>query len=85
MAKDHRAANDKYLAGFWIMEAADLDVALKLAAEESITTGAPEVLKRNPGTRCRIRAEVFVAGVSGRPRGAPRTTGDDPRCSTWFP
>ena len=35
--------------------------------------------------RCRIGAEVFVAGVSGRPRGAPRTTGDDPRCSTWFP
>jgi hypothetical protein len=28
--------------------------------------------------RCRIGAEVFVARVSGRPRGAPRTTGDDP-------
>ena len=25
----------EYLAGFWIMEAADLDVALKLAAEGS--------------------------------------------------
>ena len=37
------------------------------------------------GSRCRIGAEVFVVGVSGRPRGAPRTTGDDPRCSTWFP
>jgi AAA domain len=35
--------------------------------------------------RCRIGAEVFVAGVSGRPRGAPEPTGDDPRCSTWFP
>ncbi len=32
-----------------------------------------------------VGAEAFVAGVSGRPRGAPRTTGDDPRCSTWFP
>ena len=27
--------NEKYLAGFWIIEAADLDVALKLAAEGS--------------------------------------------------
>ena len=35
--------------------------------------------------RCRIGAGVFVAGVRGRPGGAPRTTGDDPRCSTWFP
>ena len=35
--------------------------------------------------RCRIGAALFVVGVSGRPRGAPRTTGDDPRCSTWFP
>ena len=26
----------EYLAGFWIMEAADLDVALKLAAEGSL-------------------------------------------------
>jgi hypothetical protein len=26
---------DEYLAGFWIMEAAGLDVALKLAAEGS--------------------------------------------------
>ena len=25
----------EYLAGFWVMEAADLDVALKLAAEGS--------------------------------------------------
>jgi Rrf2 family protein len=43
----------------------------------------------NPGNksggRCRIGARVFVAGVSGRPRGRPRSTGDDPRCSTWFP
>jgi riboflavin biosynthesis pyrimidine reductase len=27
--------NEKYLVGFWIIEAADLDVALKLAAEGS--------------------------------------------------
>jgi hypothetical protein len=51
---------------------------------------------KKAGRRCRISAEVFVAGVkgalrvgpgtmNGRPRGAPRTTGDDPRCSTWFP
>jgi hypothetical protein len=35
--------------------------------------------------RCRIGAHAFVAGVSGRPRGAPRITGDDTICSTWFP
>jgi hypothetical protein len=35
--------------------------------------------------RCRIGAEVFVAGVSGSLVEVPRTTGDDPRCSTWFP
>jgi hypothetical protein len=29
------AESKEYLAGFWIMEAADLDVALKLAAEGS--------------------------------------------------
>src|SRR6185312_1303363 len=28
--------------------------------------------------RCRIGPELFVARVSGRPQGAPRTTGDDP-------
>jgi hypothetical protein len=40
---------------------------------------------KESGRRCRIGAEVFVVGVSGRPRGAPQTKGDDPRCSTWFP
>ena len=39
---------------------------------------------KKSGRRCRIGAEVFVVGVSGR-GGAPQTTGDDPRCSTWFP
>jgi hypothetical protein len=29
------AGNEKYLAGFWIIEAFDLDVALRLAAEGS--------------------------------------------------
>jgi hypothetical protein len=29
------AESKEYLAGFWVMEAADLDVALKLAAEGS--------------------------------------------------
>jgi hypothetical protein len=34
--------------------------------------------EKKPARRCRIGAELFVAGVSGRPRWAPRTTGDDP-------
>jgi hypothetical protein len=35
MAKTHPRWNEKYLADFWIIEAFDLDVALKLAAEGS--------------------------------------------------
>jgi hypothetical protein len=34
------------------------------------------------GSRCRTGAVLFVAAVRGRPRGAPPTTGDDPR---WNP
>ena len=33
MAKTTRVGNEKYLGGFWIIEAADLDVTLKLAAD----------------------------------------------------
>jgi hypothetical protein len=51
----------------------------------SLTTGLPESPRKKSWRRCRIGAEVFVAGVRGRPRGRPETTGDDPRCSTWFP
>jgi hypothetical protein len=42
-------------------------------------------IRKASGKRCRIGAHAFVAGVSGRPRGAPRITGDDTICSTWFP
>jgi hypothetical protein len=35
MAKTHPGWNEKYLADFWIIEASDLDVALKLATEGS--------------------------------------------------
>jgi hypothetical protein len=36
MAKTHpHVGNEKYLADFWIIEASDLDVALKLATEGS--------------------------------------------------
>src|SRR5713226_621879 len=39
----------------------------------SLTTGVPESPGKKSGRRCRIGAEAFVAGVSGRPRGgAPR-------------
>jgi dihydrofolate reductase len=43
-----------------------------VAAVGSFTTGVPESPQRKSGRRCRIGAEVFVAGVSGRPRGAPQ-------------
>src|SRR5215475_5802271 len=113
------AGNERCLAGFWIIEASDLDVTLKLAAEGSKACnrkveGAAQrcesrrprlwraqvssdgfdrivhnpayrkVLRKKSGRRCRMGAGVFVAGVRGRPRGAPRTAGDDRRCSTWF-
>ena len=35
MARTAHVGNTMYLAGFWIIEAPDLDVALKLAAEGS--------------------------------------------------
>jgi len=33
MAKTHPRWNEKYLGGLWIIEAADLDMALKLRCE----------------------------------------------------
>ncbi len=58
----------EYLAGFWIMEAADLDVALKLAAEGSKACnrkvevrprrqaeGGPAVARRRPAARASRR------------------------------
>ena len=112
--------SEKYLGGFWIIVAFDLDVALKLAAEGSkacnrkveVRRSAAEAAGRAYGRRrCPamastsrivlnrrtrmslkdIRGAVSDRGrgvrsrVSGRPRGVPRTTGDDPKCSTWFP
>src|SRR6266511_2071024 len=112
--------NEKYLADFWIIEASDLDVALKLATEGSKACNRKVEARRNAAKaagraygrrRCPamastsrivnnrrtrkflkdIREAVSDRGrgvrsrVSGRPRGAPRTTGDDPRCSTWLP
>src|SRR4029450_2978872 len=38
----------------------------------SLTTGVPQGPRKKSGRRCRIGAEVFVAGVSGRPRGRPK-------------
>ena len=40
---------------------------------------------KKSGRRCRIGAGVFVAGVRAAREGRPGVTGDDPRCSTWFP
>jgi hypothetical protein len=39
--------NEKYLAGFWIIEAADLDVALKLATEGSKACNRKVEVRRN--------------------------------------
>jgi hypothetical protein len=36
-------------------------------------SGVPETPSKETGTRCRIGSEMFVAGVSGRPPGTPRT------------
>jgi hypothetical protein len=76
MAKTHPRWKREVLTDFWIIEAADLDVALKLAGVQrwlrrvgSFTTGVPESLE-DIWERCR-RVEVFVARVSGCPRGAP--------------
>lgn len=40
---------------------------------------------KKSGMRCRIGAAVFVVVVRGRPRGAPLTSGEESRCSIWFP
>ncbi len=55
-----------------------------VALSDRLQPAYQKVLERNPGA-VSDRAEVFVAGVRGRPRGRPQSTGDDPRCSTWFP
>src|SRR6266542_2876269 len=39
-------------------------------------TGVPESPRKKSGRWCRIGAEVFVEGVSGRPRGAPQGEGN---------
>ena len=77
----------EYLAGFWIIEAPDLDVALKLAAEGSKACNRKvevrPLLASEPRStirrRCRIRAAVFVEKMRGGPaRAANVTRGDDP-------
>ena len=68
----------EYLAGFWIIEAPDLDVALKLAAEGSKACNRKVEVRpflAEPDRRpeaCRIRAAVFVERMRGGPRGATR-------------
>jgi hypothetical protein len=47
MAKTHHVGNEEYLAGFWIIEASDLDVALKLAAEGSKACNRKVEVRRN--------------------------------------
>ena len=56
-----------------------------VALSDRLQTAYQRVLEKRSDRRCRIGAEVFVARVSGRPGGRPKSTGDDPRCSTWFP
>jgi len=51
-------------------------VAPNRCAVGSLTTGVPENPRKKSGRRCRIRAEVFVAGVRGRPRGRPQGEGN---------
>src|SRR5260221_7107703 len=61
---------------------ADAGVQRWLRRVGSFSTGVPESLERRPGA-VSDRGRGVRSRVSGRPRGAPRTTGDDPRCSTW--
>ena len=58
--------------------------AVLLGGRSHVNTFLERAVNR-AGWRCRIGAEVFVAGVSGRPRGATPATGDEQRCSTCFP
>jgi hypothetical protein len=46
MAETH-VGNEKYLADFWIIEASDLDVALKLASEGSKACNRKVEARRN--------------------------------------
>jgi hypothetical protein len=80
MAKTHPRRNEKYPAGFWIIEAADLD----FDESDRSQPAYQKVLESNPGGGVGSGRGVR-SRVSGRRRGTPRTTGDDPRCSTWFP
>jgi hypothetical protein len=43
--------NEKYLGGFWIVEAFDLDVALKLATEGSKACNRKVEVRRNAANR----------------------------------
>jgi len=47
VAKTHQRWRRDVLAGFWIIEAADLDVALKHAAEESKACNRKVEVRRN--------------------------------------
>jgi hypothetical protein len=56
--------------GGWLVPFADQDP--NRLAVGSLTTGVPESPRKKSGRRCRIGAEVLVAGVSGCPRGGPQ-------------
>jgi hypothetical protein len=47
MAKTQPVGNEKYLADFWIIEAPDPDVALKLATEGSKACNRKVEVRRN--------------------------------------
>jgi hypothetical protein len=46
MGNTHHVGNEKYLGGFWIIEASDLAVALKLAAAPTAGAGVQRWLRR---------------------------------------
>ena len=74
MARTTRVGNGKYLAGFWIIEAADLDVALKLATEGSTALqpeGRGAALCCESQRPCPRSAQVSGDGFDGSDRSRP--------------
>jgi hypothetical protein len=63
MAKTSHVGNEKYRAGFWIIEAAGLDVVLRVAAEGSKACNRKIEVRRNAAKSRRPR--LRPAQVSG--------------------
>src|SRR5215813_7091446 len=93
--------NEKYLDGFWIIEASDPSTwrssspprgaygRRRCPAMASNESDSPQPAFQKVLKDIREAVSDRGRGVRGRgerpPAGGARTTGDDLRCSTWFP